>query len=102
VKDFPVKDEFYYRLKFPKDGDGGAKVTPLLRVTIDDEQHVVAWAAEAGGGRSFGFSGLHFHDNWRLAEHRRLVAQGVLWTVRHEAPRDGINVTVSEDVLKLP
>jgi len=23
--------------------------------------------------RSFGFSGLHFHDNWKRAEYRRLV-----------------------------
>src|SRR5262249_57021557 len=57
VGDFEVKDEFYYSLKFP--ADDGVKVTPLLRVRIEDESHVVAWAAEASKGRSFGFSGLH-------------------------------------------
>lgn len=98
---FEVKDEFYYKLKFPKQDDG-VKVTPLLKVTIDDEEHVVAWAAEAGKGRSFGFSGLHFHDNWKLPQYRRLVAQGVLWTVRVETPKDGLDVTIDEKSLKLP
>jgi type 1 glutamine amidotransferase len=99
-KSFEVKDEFYYRLKFPADGDG-VKVTPLLRVTIDDEPHVVAWAAEAGKGRSFGFSGLHFHDNWKLSDYRRLVAQGVLWTLRQEVPKDGLDVTIDDKALRL-
>ena len=38
--------------------------------------------------RSFGFSGLHFHDNWRLPEYRRLVAQGVLWSLKLPIPAD--------------
>lgn len=84
---FKVRDEFYYTLKFAK-----AK-TPLLTVLIDGQPHVVAWAHERdGGGRSFGFSGLHFHENWQLPEYRRLVTQGVLWTLNHPIPPNGIAV----------
>ncbi len=85
---FKVRDEFYYTLKFPKDG-----TWPILQARIDGENHTVAWAFDRpGGGRSFGFSGLHFHENWQLPEYRRLVTQGVLWTLNVPIPKDGINV----------
>jgi hypothetical protein len=78
VVGFEVKEEFYYRLKFAE----GPGLVPLLRVTIDGRPETVCWAWERpGGGRSFGFSGLHFHDNWKLPAYRRLVAQGTLWSV---------------------
>jgi type 1 glutamine amidotransferase len=85
LADFKARDEFYYQLKFAK------ATTPLLSVTIDGESYPVAWALEReGGGRSFGFSGLHFHENWQTLEYRRLVAQGVLWTLDLPIPEDGI------------
>lgn len=87
MADFKARDEFYYTLKFAK------TKTPLLSVTIDGEAHPVAWALERdGGGRSFGFSGLHFHENWQTPEYRRLVAQGVMWTLDVSIPKDGIAV----------
>jgi type 1 glutamine amidotransferase len=77
IDDFKVRDEFYYRLKFAKD------VQPLLQVDIDGQAETVAWTWQRpDGGRSFGFSGLHFHENWQLEQYRRLVTQGVLWTLR--------------------
>lgn len=87
LADFKARDEFYYQLKFAKTRE------PLLSVKIDGEMHPVAWALERdGGGRSFGFSGLHFHENWQAPEYRRLVAQGVLWTLDLPIPKDGIGV----------
>ena len=87
LADFKARDEFYYQLKFAK------TATPLLNVTIDGESYPVAWALERdGGGRSFGFSGLHFHENWQTPEYRRLVAQGVMWTLDLAIPKDGIAV----------
>jgi type 1 glutamine amidotransferase len=87
MAEFKVRDEFYYQLKFAK------TKTPLLNVAIDGESHAVAWALERqDGGRSFGFSGLHFHENWQMPEYRRLVTQGVLWTLDLPIPKDGIAV----------
>ncbi len=99
IKDFRVHDEFYYRLKFIKDEKD---IHPLVRVTIDNQPETVAWCWERlDHGRSFGFSGLHYHDNWRLTEYRRLIAQGVLWTLKKPIPKDGLPVAVSEEDLKL-
>ena len=62
VGEVTVRDEFYYRFKLPK----AAKPVPILHAQIDGVPEVVAWAWERpDGGRSFGFSGLHFHENWR-------------------------------------
>jgi hypothetical protein len=96
LKEFTIKDEFYYQLKFPK-----SPPTPILSVTIDGKEHTVAWASEHGKGRAFGFSGLHFHENWKRAEYRRLVAQGVLWTMNLAIPRGGLDVEIEEKVLEL-
>jgi type 1 glutamine amidotransferase len=99
IKDFRVHDEFYYRLKFIQAEKG---VQPLMRVKIDDQPETVAWCWERPeGGRSFGFSGLHYHENWRLVEYRRLVSQGVLWTLKKPIPKAGMPVEVSEADLKL-
>jgi type 1 glutamine amidotransferase len=74
---FKVRDEFYYALKWSTPAP-----EPVLRVDIDGNKETVAWAwTRPDGGRSFGFSGLHFHENWQMPEYRRLVTQGVLWVM---------------------
>lgn len=87
---FRIKEEFYYQLKLVKPVDS---VKPVLTAKIDGESHMVAWTWERpDGGRSFGFSGLHFHENWKRAEYRRLVGQAVLWTLKVPLPEKGLNV----------
>lgn len=88
LKAFPVRDEFYYDLKRVKPSTG---VVPVIKVEIDGAQEMVAWAFHRpDGGRSFGFSGLHFHENWGMPEYRRLVLQGVLWTMGVETAKSGV------------
>lgn len=102
IAPFDVHDEFYYALKRPVDL-AGLKVTPLIKVPIDGSDESVAWGAERpDGGRSFGFSGLHFHENWKLTEYRRLVLQGILWTLKRPIRDGGEPVDVSPDDLTLP
>ncbi len=99
IKDFQVRDEFYYQLKFVKEKKD---IQPLLRVRIDGKPETVAWCWErADRGRAFGFSGLHFHDNWGMQAYRRLIAQGVLWTLKMPILRDGLAVEVTAEDLKL-
>jgi type 1 glutamine amidotransferase len=98
LKDFRVRDEFYYQLKFVQDD----KLKPVLQVPIGGVTETVAWAWERpDGGRSFGFSGLHFHDNWRLREYRRLVTHGVVWTLQLPIPKEGLAVAVTKEELQL-
>lgn len=99
VEPSEVEDEFYYRLKFPKTGP---RITPLVDVEIDGASHTVGWAWErSGGGRSAGFSGGHYHRNWKLASYRRLVSQSILWSIGHEIPQKGIPVDVPEKSIEL-
>ena len=95
-----IHDEFYYRLKRPT---GESQPQAVLTATIDGQEEIVSLAWQRpDGGRSFGFTGLHFHDNWRQPFYRRLVAQGVLWTLKVDIPAAGVDVDVDERVLKLP
>jgi type 1 glutamine amidotransferase len=89
LKPFAVRDEFYYHLKQVK---ALAAITPLLKVDIDGAAETVAWAfARPDGGRSIGFSGLHFHENWNMPEYRRLILQGVLWSLGVETGKSGVD-----------
>lgn len=98
IDDFRIHEEFYYHLKTLPE----AKLTPLLKAEIDGERHMVAWAWErAGGGRSFGYSGCHYHENWARPEYQRFIAQGVLWTLGITPPADGFPAQVTPNDLQL-
>lgn len=75
----PVDDEFYYSLKRVEPSDGLARAAS---VEIEGTDYTVAWTYERpAGGRAFGFTALHYHRNWRLPTYRRLVLNGVFWTL---------------------
>jgi hypothetical protein len=99
VENFRVHEEFYYRLKFVQ---AVTKVQPVLQARLDGRQETVAWTWERpDSGRSFGFSGLHFHKNWSLTAYRRLVSQAVLWSVKLPVPKGGLPVAIPDEELKL-
>lgn len=98
IDDFDVHDEFYYRLKFVQPDE---QIEPIVQVAIDGRDETVAWGwRRPDGGRSFGFSGMHFHRNWELEAYRRLAAQGVLWTLDLPIDGAGIDVSCPDDVLE--
>ena len=99
LKDFTIKEEFYYQLKQLPDATG---FVPLLTATIDGADPMVSWAWERGdGGRSFGYSGCHYHENWSRPEYRRFLSQAVLWTVDITPPADNFPAEVSKADLRL-
>ncbi|WP_166819905.1 ThuA domain-containing protein [Thalassoroseus pseudoceratinae] len=99
IKPFNVHEEFYYRLKFPAERENHVG---LIFADIEDREEPVAWAWEReDGGRSFGFSGGHFHKNWKLPEYRRLMVQGILWTGHQPIRQTGIAVDVKPAQLQL-
>lgn len=99
IQPFTLKEEFYYALKRdPENKD----LKSLLTARIDDQDEMVAWSWERkDGGRSFGFSGLHFHANWKEPSYQKLVAQGVLWTTQI-APPPEFPAKLTESDFQLP
>jgi type 1 glutamine amidotransferase len=100
IEDFRLKDEYYYQLKWAKEGT----IVPLLTATVGGcPDQPVAWAFERpDGGRSFGVAFMHHHANWGVLQCRRLIAQGVLWTLKLPVPEDGLPVAIDQGDLKLP
>ena len=89
-------------------------MTPILKATPPDNvrrteeakkfpgrEEIVAWTHERkNGGRSFGFTGGHFHKNWGDENFRRLVANAILWTAKVEVPKEGAKVNLDPAELK--
>jgi hypothetical protein len=98
IKSFELPfEEFYYKLKVPKSPKNW---TPLVRVPIEGGMEAVGWAWQRpDGGRSFGFSGLHFHVNWRHEQYQRLIAQAALWTLKLTVPKGGIPLNLKREIL---
>jgi type 1 glutamine amidotransferase len=100
LTDFRTPDEWYYRLKVVSPP---AKIDSLLQATFEGKAETVAWAfGRPGGGRSCGFTGLHYHENWKNENCRRFVVQAILWSVNQVIPEGGVNVDLPADAFKLP
>ncbi|MDA1051461.1 MAG: ThuA domain-containing protein [Planctomycetota bacterium] len=100
IENFTIHEEFYYQLKLVSAGN---QLKPILQTEIDGEIQTVAWAWQRGdGGRSFGFSGGHFHENWSRVEYRRLMTQAVLWSLELPVPEAGVSVDVKPEDLQGP
>lgn len=103
IEPLDIHEEFYFKLKQPRPGGTLRRLTSLIEVPIEEETHTVAWAFERpDGGRSFGFTGLHFHENWSQESYRRLMTQGLLWTIRQEIPNGGLDVSIEKSDLVPP
>jgi len=120
VKPFKIRDEWYFNMRFREAMKG---VTPILSAVPDgsttnrnngphegnpamremvargDAQHV-AWAAErADGGRGFGFTGAHFHQNWANDDFRKVMLNAILWAAKVEVPAEGVQSKVTPEQL---
>ena len=60
----------------------------------------VMWTIERpDGGRSFGFTGGHFHDNWLNDGQRKIVLNAFLWIAKADVPPNGVESTVIKEQL---
>ena len=126
VKPFQVKDEWYFNMRFVNDEPGNepwehgaVSFTPILVASPPDAvrdgpyvypqgpyPHIQAnkgraeammWAVErADGGRGFGFTGGHFHDNWSDENFRKVILNAFLWTAKAEVPEGGVVSSLEE------
>jgi type 1 glutamine amidotransferase len=112
VAPFALNDEWYFHMRFRQamEGvtpvlsavppettmrrpDGANSGNPQVRAEVQQRrpQHV-AWAAERpGGGRGFGFTGGHFHQNWADDSFRTLVLNAIVWVAHGPVPPDGVS-----------
>ena len=115
IQDFEITDEWYYHLRFspemngitpiltalpPPDSlrrpDGPHEGNPAVRAAVverKEPQHVM-WVYDRpqklGSGRSFGFTGGHFHKNWQQDDNRRLVLNAIAWISGLQIPEKGV------------
>lgn len=116
VKPFSIRDEWYFHMRFVEGlkgvtpilsavppastmerGDGPHSGNPAVRraVAAGELQHL-AWAFERpGGGRGFGFTGAHPHNNWGHDDFRKIVLNALLWVAQIEVPPQGVQSTVT-------
>jgi hypothetical protein len=126
VKPFSVNDEWYYHMRFV---DGMKGVTPILVATpplktvgwkegqkpsshggnpdvfaavSKGTPQVMAWAYDRpDGGRGFGFTGLHKHDNLGNDNFRTLLLNAVAWVSKLPVPETGVpSRTLTRDDLQ--
>jgi type 1 glutamine amidotransferase len=108
-KPFQARDEFYFNIRLLPDAK------PAIRATLKDrdgktyENQTIGWTyvrkdsqGPLGLGRSFGFTGCHFHVNFGIPEFRRLIVNGVLWSAGLEVPAEGAPVRLDHPVPKVP
>lgn len=125
VKPFRIKDEWYFNMRFvdnitgnKAEQTGGLKFQPILVAAPSDEvrngpyvypkgpyPHIQAekgraeammWAVERpDGGRGFGFTGGHFHDNWANDNFRKVVLNAFYWLAKAEVPANGVESQIS-------
>ncbi len=100
---FTLRDEWYYNMRWAERPDGitfilvstppdATRRTPSTKAHLGREE-VEAWTFDRpDGGRSFGFTGGHFHKNWGVENFRRLVTNAILWTAKVEVPAGGAKV----------
>jgi hypothetical protein len=129
VQPFQIKDEWYFNMRFtdgftadgPAEKDG-TKFTPILVAKPSDEvrdgpyvapkgpyAHIQAakgraeammWAVERpDGGRGFGFTGAHYHDNWANDNFRKVVLNALVWVAKGEVPPNGIESHITAEDL---
>jgi type 1 glutamine amidotransferase len=98
-KDYDLHDEFYLDLAFHE------QTRPILKVNVDGKDQVVGWVFErpdSNGGRSFGTTLGHFHENFTFPAFRQAIVNGILWTAHRDIPASGAPVALSAPDTTLP
>ena len=108
MKPFELVDECYFFMRWadekragvvdilsakPGPGFKAGSVTPKARESLDrDEPQAVAWAfSRPGGGRSFSYTGGHFHWDWANDNARKMILNAITWAGGREVPKEGVD-----------
>jgi type 1 glutamine amidotransferase len=106
--EYDLRDEWYLAMRFDP------RARSLLKVVVradpaakrpDPTDLAVAWTLDrpdSNGGRSFGTTLAHPHDNFKLEAFRKMLVNAILWTAHVEVPSGGAPVALSDADLVLP
>jgi quinoprotein glucose dehydrogenase len=97
VKPFEVRDEFYYKIRFP---EGKSHWYPIWTIKVDEvpDTQTVAWALErTGTGRGFATTTGHVHSNLENEDFRKTYLNALVWTAGAEVPEAGVESAIPED-----
>jgi len=98
-KAFSLHDEPYINNFFGKEGPA-KNVTALATAMLPPEKpnrETVAWAVErADGGRGVSIVMPHFYKNWQLNDLRTLILNAIVWTAKHEVPKEGVRINLPD------
>jgi hypothetical protein len=109
LKPFKADDEWYYHMRFAPERerltavlaavppertrqgpDGPHSGNPAVRAR-KGKPEVLAWVYERpGGGRGFGFTGMHTHWTWAQDSYRKSVLNALVWLAGAEVPPAGV------------
>ena len=63
-------------------------------------KETMMWAVErADGGRGFGFTGGHYHQNWGNDDVRKVVLNALVWVSKLDVPAGGVESKVTAEQL---
>ena len=89
---YVAEDEWYFDIRLRSDDE---RVVPLMTGNLppwNPKEKVLAWATTRDdGGRGFGFSGGHYHQNWHMESFRKLILNAILWVAKAEVPANGVS-----------
>lgn len=95
-QEFTLHDEPYTNNYFGRDQNRLAdNVTALATSMLPPDtpkKEIVAWCVERSDhGRGFGIVMPHFYKNWKQADLRRFILNGIVWTAQAEVPENGVS-----------
>jgi hypothetical protein len=129
VQPFSIQDEWYFNMRFVGDISGNQpaqtedlRFVPILIASPSDavrdgpyvypqgpyphiqvnkgRAETLLWTVERkDGGRGFGFTGGHFHDNWADQNFRKIMLNSFLWLAQVDVPERGVESKVTPEML---
>jgi type 1 glutamine amidotransferase len=103
--EFEAYDEFYFNIRLLPEAHTVVTATLKDRDGTQYKDQTIGWVYERknskgplGPGRSFGFTGGHYHVNFGIPEFRRLITNGILWTADIEVPQNGASVRLGRRI----
>ena len=100
---YVAEDEWYFDIRLSEEEPRAIPIMTGKLPPWKPEDKTLAWAVERrDGGRGFGFSGGHYHNNWHMEPFRKLILNAILWVAKVDVPKDGVSSVQSWRFVSIP